>query len=113
MGKEFYQYLDTTNIYVCKECRVHFSSKPQVISKNFSGKHGRAFLVRKMINVTEGPNEERMLLTGVHVLRDVFCISCKAYVGWTYIRAYEPSERYKEGKYIMERNQTQKIEWES
>lgn len=111
MGKVFFHYLDGKNVYVCKECRVHFSSKSQVISKNFTGKYGKSFLVHKMINIIEGPNEEKMLTTGVHLIRDIFCKSCNASVGWTYIRAYELTERYKEGKYIMERNQTEKLDW--
>ena len=81
MGKEFFYYLDTSNVYVCKECKTHFSSKTQVISKNFTGKCGRAFLVQKMINITEGPSEEKMLLTGIHIIRDVYCKSCKSYAG--------------------------------
>ena len=112
MGKEFFVYLESRNIYACKECKAHFSSKSQVISKNFTGKYGRAFLVHKMLNVNEGPSEEKMLLTGIHIVRDIFCKSCSAYVGWTYVKAYEFSERYKEGKCIMERNQTMKIEWD-
>jgi Yippee zinc-binding/DNA-binding /Mis18, centromere assembly len=112
MGKDFFVYLDSANIYVCKGCKVHFSCKSLVISKNFTGKFGRAFLVQKMSNVVEGPDEEKMLLTGVHVIRDIFCKSCNSYVGWSYVKAYEFNERYKEGKYIMERNQAIKIEWE-
>lgn len=113
MGKEFILYLDSMNLYICKDCRTHLSSKTHVISKNFKGKYGRSFLMHKMVNVSEGPSEEKILLTGVHIVKDVYCKGCKAYAGWTYVRAYEISEQYKEGKYILERNQVLKHEWGS
>jgi hypothetical protein len=112
MGKEFFLYIDSTNVYACKDCKTHFSSKPQLISKAFKGKFGRSFLMDQMINVNEGPSEEKILLTGVHVVKDVFCKGCKTYVGWTYVKAFEPSEKYKEGKFILERNQAIKLEWD-
>lgn len=43
------------------------------------------------------------MTTGLHVVRDVFCIGCNALLGWSYVRAYEASQRYKEGKVILER----------
>ena len=39
-----------------------------------------------MINVSTGPEEEREMLTGVHVVRDIYCISCQSNVGWKYVR---------------------------
>jgi hypothetical protein len=111
MGKEFFMYIDSPKVYACKECRTHFSSRPQLISKAFKGKYGRCFLIEKMINVYEGPSEEKILLTGVHIVKDVFCKKCKGYVGWTYVKAYEISEKYKEGRFILERDQIVKLEW--
>jgi len=42
------------------------------------------------------------MITGRHVVRDVSCRQCKEVVGWKYDRAYESTEKYKEGKYILE-----------
>ncbi|RMY19613.1 hypothetical protein D0865_16717 [Hortaea werneckii] len=42
------------------------------------------------------------MTTGRHIVRDVACRQCKEVVGWKYDRAYEPSEKYKEGKFILE-----------
>jgi len=64
-----------------------------------------------MINLNEGPREEKILLTGVHIVKDIFCKGCKAYAGWTYVTAYEATEKYKEGKFILERNQVVKLDW--
>lgn len=50
-----------------------------------------------------GPSEDRVLTTGLHTVCDIYCISCQDNVGWYYIRAFEASEKYKEGKYILEK----------
>ena len=64
---------------------------------------GRAYLFDQCVNVTIGPVEDRMLITGLHSVCDIFCRRCKGMVGWTYARAYESSQKYKEGKYIIEK----------
>ena len=111
MGKFFLMYEEGHNVYVCKVCKAHLSSRSKVLAKTFKGKYGRSFLVSKMINVGLGPEEEKILLTGIHVVQDVRCINCDCYVGWAYVRAYEASEKYKEGKFIMERNLVVKNDW--
>lgn len=42
------------------------------------------------------------MTTGKHLVRDINCRQCKEVVGWKYDKAFEPSEKYKEGKYILE-----------
>jgi hypothetical protein len=64
---------------------------------------GRAYLFDVCVNVTRGPSEERRLMTGLHTVCDIFCKRCKGMVGWTYLRAYESSQKYKEGKFIIEK----------
>jgi hypothetical protein len=54
------------------------------------------------VNVTIGPKEERMLTTGRHAVCDIYCVGCQDNVGWHYVEAYEASEKYKEGKFIIE-----------
>lgn len=44
-----------------------------------------------------------MLITGLHSVSDIFCKRCKLLVGWTYDKAYETSQKYKEGKFIIEK----------
>ncbi|TXT12973.1 hypothetical protein VHUM_01374 [Vanrija humicola] len=41
--------------------------------------------------------------TGRHTVRDLFCQVCHTCVGWKYDYAYELAEKYKEGKFILER----------
>ena len=45
------------------------------------------------------------MTTGIHVVRDLFCVSCSTILGWRYELAHEDREKYKEGKYILERIQ--------
>lgn len=34
-----------------------------------------------------GPAEQRLLLTGLHSVADIFCESCKTTLGWKYVSA--------------------------
>ena len=56
-----------------------------------------------MVNVTFSDMQDRMMLTGKHVVRDVSCKNCNTKVGWMYEFADESSQRYKEGRIILER----------
>ena len=47
-----------------------------------------SYLFNSVINVSTGPEEEREMLTGVHVVRDIYCISCQSNVGWKYVRPH-------------------------
>ena len=42
-------------------------------------------------------------MTGLHVVCDAHCKRCKRIVGWTYTKAYEQSQKYKEGKFVIEK----------
>ena len=54
-------------------------------------------------NITTGPAEDRPLITGLHSVSDIFCKRCNTLIGWTYAKAYELSQKYKEGKFIVEK----------
>ena len=42
------------------------------------------------------------MTTGRHLVRDISCRQCGETVGWKYDKAFENSEKYKEGKFILE-----------
>lgn len=118
-------YLEGPRIYTCGECRTHLTSHDEIISKSFHGRHGkyfdslpwlfcllvlikesnvgRAYLFDYCVNIDIGPPEDRRLITGLHSVNDIFCKRCQTLIGWTYSRAYEPSQKYKEGKFIIEK----------
>ena len=53
------------------------------------------------------------MMTGLHTIRKAMCKKCRTVVGWTYVSilfasffqvfAYEQDQKYKEGKFIIER----------
>ncbi|XP_021942174.1 protein yippee-like 2 isoform X1 [Zootermopsis nevadensis] len=69
---------------------------------SFQGSQGRAYLFNSVVNVGCGPAEERVLLTGLHAVADIYCECCKTTLGWKYEHAFESSQKYKEGKFIIE-----------
>lgn len=103
MVKTFQAYLPPTNrTYSCVHCRAHLASHDELISKSFQGSQGRAYLFNSVVNVACGQAEERVLLTGLHAVADIYCECCKTPLGWKYEHAFESSQKYKEGKYIIE-----------
>lgn len=117
----------------CGTCSSDIAFGAQMISKGFTGRHGRAFLVSpqsalstsppglglqpqpystgkglgaeenaQLANIKLGREENRQLVTGQHVVADISCAVCGAKLGWKYVDAREPTQRYKVGKYILE-----------
>lgn len=78
----------------------------------FQSGNNRAFLFSHAMNIVEGPKEDRNLLTGLHTITDVFCSDCGELLGWKYLRAYEESQKYKEGKIILEKFKIIKDSWQ-
>lgn len=68
-----------------------------------------------------------MLLSGLHTVCDLFCIGCLNLIGWKYVIFYrviniliiffvkehtdEISQKYKEGKFILEKEKIKKHYW--
>ncbi|KAL1346262.1 hypothetical protein AAHE18_08G177100 [Arachis hypogaea] len=59
--------------------------------------------VQNSVNFTMGVLEERMMLSGLHTVADIFCCCCGQIIGWKYESAHEKSQKYKEGKFVLER----------
>ncbi|XP_078440581.1 protein yippee-like At4g27745 isoform X2 [Wolffia australiana] len=95
-------------IYCCCKCQNRVSLHEDIVSKAFQGRHGRAFLFSHAMNVYLGPKEDRQLMTGLHTVADAFCNECRELLGWKYERAYEESQKYKEGKFILEKSKIAK-----
>eukprot|EP00166_Cyanidium_caldarium_P001860 ctg_1970.g413 len=121
MGRLFKTYLSGSTIYCCSTCKCHLAVHEDIMSKvfcfvvpilkltrdtcsvqQFQGRHGRAYLFNN-VNISLGPKEERVLITGLHTVADIYCNVCHTVIGWKYLEAYEESQRYKENKYIVER----------
>ena len=112
----------------CGGCATDVAFTSQIVSKGFTGRHGRAFLVAPpslrptpscpasavndnitpgsteadLVNTRVGRPENRQLVTGMHVVADIWCVVCGAKLGWKYVDAREPTQKYKVGKFILE-----------
>ncbi|OOF95983.1 hypothetical protein ASPCADRAFT_207327 [Aspergillus carbonarius ITEM 5010] len=102
MGLVYNVYLTASKIFGCKKCKTHLADYDDIISRNFRGQHGKAYLFNNVVNITQSDAVERSMTTGRHIVRDIHCRQCKETVGWKYDKAYETSEKYKEGKFILE-----------
>lgn len=110
----------------CARCATDLCLTSQVISKGFTGRHGRAYLVspfpiganpeitpqRQGSYLPNLPNTHvhkavpRQLVTGAHTVSDVSCAFCGSVIGWKYDSAEEEGQRYKIGKFILETKKT-------
>lgn len=98
----------------CSTCSTDLAFTAQIVSKGFTGRYGRAYLVSApdhrtrgtntgdLMNIKVGKPETRLLVTGSHTVADITCAICHAKVGWKYVDAKEESQKYKIGKFILE-----------
>lgn len=89
--------------YICSKCSAVIALQDEMISKSFTGRDGRGFLMHSATNVKLGRREDRALQTGVHTVADVYCMGCNDRLGWYYHKAADYSQKYKEGKFLLER----------
>lgn len=104
MGMTFREYLAGSRVFGCQKCRTHLATIELMLSRAFNGQHGRAYLFDHVVNVYTGDPVERQMTTGKHIVRDLHCVKCHQLLGWKYDYAYEETQKYKEGKFILERN---------
>ncbi|GMP65950.1 hypothetical protein CsSME_00026522 [Camellia sinensis var. sinensis] len=89
--------------YRCKFCKTHLALADDLVSKAFHCRRGKAYLFNNAVNITVGSHMERLMLSGMHTVADIFCCCCGQIVGWKYEAAHEKSQKYKEGKFVLER----------
>jgi hypothetical protein len=44
----------------------------------------------------------QLMQTGAHLLAEITCANCTAYLGYRILRAFEKSERWKESHFLLE-----------
>ena len=50
------------------------------------------------------PNPLTLTLTlATQVVADIYCNACDTRLGWKYVEAFEESQKYKEGRFILEK----------
>lgn len=96
------------NVFCCFPCLTETSKltplalRHDFISPNFKGRTGGASLFDKVLNISYSAPEKQEMTTGVFIVKRVHCLVCRENLGWSYCRAWEPSQRYKEGRCILE-----------
>ncbi|GJY50276.1 yippee-like protein [Tanacetum coccineum] len=103
MGRLFQVTLEG-KIYSCKHCKTHLALCDDIVSKGMfclSLQAWEGLSIR--VNVTIGVKEDRLMMTGLHTVADIFCVKCGSIVGWTYEFAHDKLQKYKEGKSVLER----------
>lgn len=102
----------------CSRCFTDLALTDQIISKGFTGRHGRAFLVAVSDSAVAGPTRRdrlpnlpntfahkavpRQLVTGAHTVSDISCAQCGSVLGWKYLAAEKEAQKYKVGNFILE-----------
>ncbi|KAL7677792.1 hypothetical protein ACOME3_004027 [Neoechinorhynchus agilis] len=102
MGRKCYRYLNGKYVYVCSKCQVHLAKKRDIVSRRFNGSTGPAILFKRAYNVLRGPVQEKALMTGRHLVRDIFCAGCEEKIGWEYEYSVNSDQKYKEAKTVIE-----------
>ena len=54
-------------------------------------------LIYHSVNVELHKSEQKMLLSGLHTISNITCKGCHTPLGWVYLKASDPAQRYKEG----------------
>lgn len=111
MGLLLVETLPGPKVFKCRCCKVDAASHDAIISKDFHGRFGRAYLFKDVVNVVLGPKEDRHLMTGLHTVNDIYCRCCQQILGWKYEKAYDETQKYKEGKFILEKARMLKEGW--
>ena len=77
MGKMFLEHPGGTRLYSCANCHTVLTNRANLLSTRFTGSTGRAFLFKKVVNLAMSEKQDRVMLTGRHIVRDVSCKKCK------------------------------------
>jgi len=109
MGRFFLHYLSGSSVYICNKCNCHFANVEDLLSKGFRGSGGKAYLFKNVVNYMVGELEDRTFTSGDYTVRDLLCIQCTEVIGWRYEVSKDPSQQYKEGKFIIEKIKMTKV----
>ncbi|KAK6275328.1 hypothetical protein POUND7_005037 [Theobroma cacao] len=89
--------------YSCRNCRNPLALGDDLVSKNYIAKSGKAYMFLHAMNIVLGPKQDRLLITGLYTTADIYCSKCGEELGWKYVQAYDLQNRFKEGKFILEK----------
>jgi len=86
----------------CKQCGALVCSLQSLVSSSYRGFAGKAALTTEATNVRYDRPSIQLMTSGAYTIQEIVCLGCSAYLGWKMIHAHERTERWKEGKHILE-----------
>ncbi|XP_073123030.1 protein yippee-like At5g53940 [Henckelia pumila] len=89
--------------YKCKSCKTHLALATDIVSRAFHTSRGQAYLFHTVMNINVGDHEKRMMISGMHTVADISCCCCGQILGWKYEAVDHETQKYKEGKFVLER----------
>uniref|UniRef100_A0A8C5VWF3 Yippee domain-containing protein n=1 Tax=Microcebus murinus TaxID=30608 RepID=A0A8C5VWF3_MICMU len=101
MGRIFLDHIGGTGLFSCANCDTIPTNRLELISTPFTGATGRAFLFNKVVNLQCSEVQDRVMLTGRHVVRDVSCKNCNSKLGCGSMSL--PLKAASKGRVILER----------
>eukprot|EP01113_Clastostelium_recurvatum_P002776 TRINITY_DN1117_c0_g1_i3.p2 TRINITY_DN1117_c0_g1~~TRINITY_DN1117_c0_g1_i3.p2 ORF type:complete len:111 (-),score=23.28 TRINITY_DN1117_c0_g1_i3:156-488(-) len=103
MGRFFCIFMSGSKVFVCASCGTHLTSGDHLVSKAFQAHHGKAYLFDYVVNTTVSEPENRMFNSGEYTVRDLHCMVCAQVIGWRYDASMQEDQKFKEGKFIIEK----------
>ncbi|KAL0042653.1 hypothetical protein WJX79_006792 [Trebouxia sp. C0005] len=101
---ETYQQIDTLPKYGCKACGLDIASAKAVVWSDCKmGRNNESgMLFAATCNVERiGKVTVTHLATGDYEVQDVRCRKCSTSLGWTYLKAFNEKNKFKEGSTIL------------
>ena len=113
LSLSYYKLRNYLVSHISRKGNWHERKHISFINVTLCVQHGLAYLTSKVVNVSLSVHHSRVLLTGRYTVANVTCKICGNNLGWKYITAAEESQKYKEGRYLIERTQVVKeLQWD-
>ncbi|KAK4354001.1 hypothetical protein RND71_026195 [Anisodus tanguticus] len=91
-------------IYSCCKCRNHIALHDDIVSKKFQvGKQWESLFIYACHECSDRAKGGLAPNDWFAYFADVKCSDYGEVLGWNYERAYDESQKYKEGKFVLER----------
>ncbi|CAL5192288.1 unnamed protein product [Lathyrus oleraceus] len=90
MGRLFLIDLEG-KLYSCKHCQTPLAHAEHYVSTGSHFSYGLAYVFHKVVNVSYGEREERMIMPGFDdsTIILIYCVKCGSNVGWKFESAYD------------------------
>lgn len=96
--------------FVCSSCSLDVGVQSDIIWEGYMGANKSAYLFSKVVNLEPAAEpRKQQLSTGFFLLQDVRCKSCSTAFGWTYLKAWNQDQKYKEGSTIVQQSLLQLV----